>query len=128
MRDALLHINTEGNLLKEVKDILDELHILLQINFQQQKVAEVFVRQIRHFIVPQATFATELKLESPIDPGLMYQGNFSNKDQLEAVRSTLTRADNLLRGIQGRILELRTLEKAAKHTTQSVSFAIFQFG
>src|SRR3569833_3329378 len=46
-QDTLLNINPEGNLLKEVKDILDEIQIHTKIQEQQQIVLESFVKNIR---------------------------------------------------------------------------------
>jgi hypothetical protein len=53
MQNTLLNINPEGNLLKETKDILDELHIMTRIKAQQQMVAESFVKHIRHILLPK---------------------------------------------------------------------------
>jgi hypothetical protein len=35
---SLLDINPEGELLREIKDILDELHIMLNIKSKQERV------------------------------------------------------------------------------------------
>jgi hypothetical protein len=123
VQNSLLNINVEGDLLKEVKDILDELHILIQIQTQQQNVAETFVRHIRHILLPKVTCAVDFKLESPIDPSPFRLRNTETPDELNYAKSTLKRADNLLRGIQERISELKSLEKAAKNTSASVSTA-----
>src|SRR3569833_4603800 len=52
-QDTLLNINPEGNLLKEVKDILDEIQILTKIQEQQQIVLESFVKNIRLALMPR---------------------------------------------------------------------------
>jgi hypothetical protein len=39
---SLLDINPEGELLREIKDILDELHIMLNIKSKQERVFKQF--------------------------------------------------------------------------------------
>ncbi|KAK3988722.1 magnesium transport protein cora [Cladorrhinum sp. PSN332] len=46
-QNHLLNINPEGELLKEAKDIMDELHIMMRIKEQQQTVMENLIKQIR---------------------------------------------------------------------------------
>jgi hypothetical protein len=123
MENALLNINPEGNLLKEVKDILDELHIMTRIQLQQQAVAESFVGHIKQILQP--------KIAGPADSWLdMLNGaGTSDSEEAEAMhrqnfqdaKRTVTRAHALLKGIQDRIAELKTLEDAASNTSAAVS-------
>jgi len=118
----LLNINPEGKLLKEIKDIIDEIHIITRINQQQQTVAETFVKHIRQSLLPK------LRSKSAWDPvGVLYEnGNDTESqplqmEQREAANWTLTRANQLLKDIQDRIFELNTLEENAKNTSVAVS-------
>jgi hypothetical protein len=122
MQNTLLNINPEGNLLKETKDILDELHIMTRIKAQQQTVAESFVRHIRHILLPKVTQTAHLQTAVPSEASLLSPGNAQSlqREQLDAAKWTLARADALLKGIEGRIAELNTLEDAARNTSAAV--------
>jgi len=115
MQNTLLSINPEGNLLKETKDILDELHIMTRIKAQQQMVAESFVEKIRHIILPKIAQAAYPPTAVPSEANLSSPRNAESlqREHLDAAKWTLTRADSLLKGIQDRISELNTLEDAA---------------
>jgi len=121
-QNTLLNINPEGTLLKEIKDILDEIHIMTRINQQQQTVAETFVKRIKQSLLPK------LRSKSPWDPvaALYENGNDIGSqplqmEQREAANLTLTRANLLLKDIQDRIFELNTLQENAKNTAAAVS-------
>jgi hypothetical protein len=123
----LLNINPEGKLLKEIKDIIDEIHILTRINQQQQTVAETFVKHIKHALLPK------LRSKSPWDPvaALYENGNDTGSpslqmEQHEAASWTLARANHLLKDIQDRIFELNTLRENAKNTSAAVSTSLFK--
>jgi seryl-tRNA synthetase len=107
-QNHLLNINAEGNLLKEVKDIMDEIHIITRIKEQQQMVMESFAKQVRRAMQP----------DLPIDTS----GDTSEeaRRRCEAARLTVTRSDNLLRDIRDRIDELNTLLENAAKTSASV--------
>jgi hypothetical protein len=44
-QNVLLDINPEGELLREINDIVDELFIMMQIKTQEETVARTFVKQ-----------------------------------------------------------------------------------
>ncbi len=67
---TLLNINPEGNLLKEIKDIMDEIHILTQIQDQQQAVMEGFIKNVRMALVPRIRASNNSDLPSPWDLAL----------------------------------------------------------
>ncbi|KAK4182905.1 magnesium transport protein cora [Podospora australis] len=56
-QNHLLNINPEGELLKEAKDIIDELHIMMRIKEQQQHVMGLFAKHIRHQAAQNRTIA-----------------------------------------------------------------------
>jgi hypothetical protein len=118
-QNTLLNINPEGNLLKEIKDILDELLILTRIKIQQQVVAETFVRNIRHILRPRLLPKSEGRHRDAILLDVTHV-DMKRDGESAAAKWTLTRADNLLAGIQSRISELNTLQGYAKNTSSAL--------
>jgi hypothetical protein len=135
-QNHLLNINSEGSLLKEVKDIMDEIHIITRIKEQQQIVMESFVKHLRRAIAPGLRAA--MPDEATVRPGSSSwdavmrgmtpspwldddHGNAKQRDRRERARLTLARADHLLRDIQDRIFELNTLLENARNTSAAVS-------
>jgi hypothetical protein len=57
---ALLDINPEGELLREVKDILDELHIMLNIKNKQQRVFKQFRKHVTSILAPGLALSKEI--------------------------------------------------------------------
>lgn len=106
-QNTLLNINPEGNLLKEVKDIVDEIQIMMRVKEQQQTVMESLVKHIRRAVERQKT--------KPGNPPARAE---------PAVRRTIRRADQLLVDLNGRITELRTLLQMAQNTSTAVSPAL----
>jgi hypothetical protein len=132
-QNHLLNINPEGELLKEVKDIIDELHIMTRIKEQQQAVMESFVKHIRRALVPiarkrpvtsQASASWDHALSASLDHASPYTdepNRLYEEQQRQAAKRTLTRADNLLLDLNERISELRALLQNAQHTAAAVS-------
>ena len=52
MQKSLLDINPEGALLREIKDIMDELFIMTQIKNQEESVARTYMKLVRHILQP----------------------------------------------------------------------------
>jgi hypothetical protein len=52
-QNTLLNIIPKGNLLKEIKDILDKIHIMTRIKLQEQVIAKSFVKHIKQSLLPQ---------------------------------------------------------------------------
>ena len=123
MENALLNINPEGNLLKEVKDILDELHIMTRIQVQQQAVAQSFVGQIKQILQPKITGPADSWLDMLNGAGITdsEEAKARRRQTLQDAKRTVSRADALLKSIQDRIAELKTLEAAATNTSTAVS-------
>jgi hypothetical protein len=48
MAKALLDINPEGKLVREIKDILEELNIMIQIKKHQERVLAEFMKHVNH--------------------------------------------------------------------------------
>jgi hypothetical protein len=134
-QNHLLNINSEGSLLKEVKDIMDEIHIITRIKEQQQIVMEGLVKHIRRAIMPElkmnrsregphnSSWDLVLGQSTPYDltEGPDTAAAEAQRDRRrEKARLTLARADHLLRDIQDRILDLKTLLENARNTSAAV--------
>ena len=139
-QNTLLNINPEGNLLKEIKDVMDEIHILLRVQAQQQTALEAFVKNIRLALVPRVRRlggAAALQVSSTWDALLgAAAGSGLGEDVVppdadetkvrehkkrQQTRFTLARADHLLQDVQERKRELLTLLENAKTTSSAVS-------
>ncbi|KAK3389773.1 hypothetical protein B0H63DRAFT_464311 [Podospora didyma] len=133
-QNTLLNINPEGYLLKEVKDIIDEIHIMMRIKEQQQSVMESFVKHIRRRLVPIArqkkATASQPSTSWDVVLGAMMQDAGSpysdetfgarEEQEREEARRTLSRADHLLSDLEERIAELRTQLQNAQNTSAAL--------
>ncbi|KAI0595703.1 hypothetical protein F4775DRAFT_585372 [Biscogniauxia sp. FL1348] len=109
--NRLLNINPEGDLLKECKDIMDEIHILIKIKSQQQMVMETFVQHIK-----QRLWARDP--EEVVDgftPADSEAGRWTSGAQ-----RTLRRAEVLLEDIHKRIQDLQSLLRNAEGTSKAL--------
>jgi hypothetical protein len=131
----LLDINPEGELLREVKDILDELHIMLNIKNKQQRVFKQFRKHVTSILAPGLALSKEIgtaKLKK-----LTGDGDSENEDddssekkktrseaEAKAERDTkwtLEYALDLAAGLDDRIADLNSLKESAEHTEKAVS-------
>ncbi|KAL2168027.1 hypothetical protein VTG60DRAFT_503 [Thermothelomyces hinnuleus] len=113
-QNNLLNINPEGELLKEVKDIQDELHIMIRIKKQQQAVVESFAKHIRRALTPLLERSSLHHSQDP-DPG-----GICEEKQRQSAQRTLNKADVLLEDIDERIGELRALQQNAQNTSSAL--------
>jgi len=135
-QNTLLNINPEGNLLKEVKDIVDEIHIMMRIKEQQQNVMEGLVKHIRRVMLPLAQLPSKNKKKTMSQESVSWdvllgaemEDNtyVSDNDEIagrerEIARRTLSRADHLLADLSERMAELRALLQIAQNTSSAVS-------
>ncbi|AEO59760.1 hypothetical protein MYCTH_2128843 [Thermothelomyces thermophilus ATCC 42464] len=136
-QNHLLNINPEGELLKEVKDTQDELHIMIRIKEQHQAVVESFVKHIRRAVTPlvraHRPFAAQTSpgwdaalgaaslersgLHHSQDPDL---GGIREEQQRQSAQRTLNKTDVLLEDIDERIGELRALQQNAQNTSSAL--------
>jgi hypothetical protein len=57
---SLLDVNPEGDLSREIKDVLDELHIMLNIKSKQQRVLKDFQRHVKFVLAPGLAMAEDI--------------------------------------------------------------------
>ncbi|KZL69939.1 ankyrin repeat protein [Colletotrichum tofieldiae] len=56
---SLLNINPEGKLQREIKDIIDELDIMIHVNNKQKEVIKRFVKNVENIYDPSGTWRDE---------------------------------------------------------------------
>lgn len=129
-QNTLLNINPEGNLLKEVKDIVDEILIMVRIKEQQQSVMEGLVKNVRRAMLPLVGGRRGISTSQRWDMAPGEREDFDDESERNAsekargARQTLNRADNVLADLAERIAELRGLLQIAQHTSAAVSFPL----
>lgn len=121
----LLNIAPEGKLQREIKDVIDELDIMLHLTHQQKDVIKRFKKNVEHLVDPQGRWTA-----LPQTPAPMGSPTQANETQDQGELEELRRRDNhqwfkvcaedLLCDIDDRIEELEGLSKSAKSTSESV--------
>ncbi|RYP64694.1 hypothetical protein DL771_008651 [Monosporascus sp. 5C6A] len=111
--NTLLTINPEGDLLKEAKDIIDEIHIILKIQSQQQTVMKTFVKHLKQILLQRCRESAKNRApnnaaEKPEDP------------EEDSAQRTLRRAQDLLDDVEDRTEELVGLLDSAKTTSNAL--------
>lgn len=104
---ALLNVTHEAELQREIRDIIDELDIILHIAKQQQEMIKRFVKFALEIIDPDAS---RHKAASPYD-----------ETHSEQYTAFTTHSEDLLSEIKDRITELSGLKSSAESTAQNVS-------
>jgi hypothetical protein len=136
----LLNINPEGNLLKEIKDIMDELNIILRVKEEQQAALESFVKNVRLALVPTLrrpgmlgnmpgshasswdvllTATAGSSLGDDLPP-LNDEAKLCEYHERQRTKRTLAKADHLLQDLADRRLELATLLEDARNTSAAL--------
>ncbi len=138
--NTLLSINPEGDLLKEVKDVIDEIHIILKTQAQQQAVMRAFVKHVRQILLTRRRRPgrpgigrrvssedyyyddddddEEEEEEEEEDNGDGPGRRDRNAEELD--RRTRRRADDLLGDVEDRTSELLELLNSAKTTSAAL--------
>ena len=125
----LLDINPEGRLQREIKDIIDELDIMIHINRKQKEVLKRFSKHVEHILDPEGHWR-ERSSNHDWDDGLRppmptvskkmddHTDEHEKREQFDWFR---IQAFDLLSEVTDRIDELEGLKKSAESTAQSVS-------
>ncbi|KAK7701690.1 hypothetical protein SLS64_010138 [Diaporthe eres] len=109
----LLNINKEGQLQREIKDIIDELDIMIYISSQQRDVIKKFKKEVTHILDPSGTW----KDKPPTSPISDFtEGNDKKRYDYFWFVNT---ADELLGDVDDQIGELEGLRKSAESTSTS---------
>lgn len=116
---ALLDVTPEAELQREIRDIIDELDIMLHIVGQQEEVIKRFIK-----------FADEvLQTNSAKSPGQVASASPVNVQSIVAdqIKSFDSRKMDLLSEVEDRIKELKGLKDSALSTAENVSLILFFF-
>lgn len=131
----LLNINPEGMLQREIKDIIEELDIMLQITKSHKIVLRDFITNVEHILDPDGVFGGVRKrlhkdLSSSPTPGPQdltginprkTQSDDWNINDKEKFNWFRLNADELWNRVSRRIEELEDLRQSAESTSNSVS-------
>jgi len=131
MQKTLLDINPEGALLREIKDILDELFIMTLIKNQEESVARTFFKLVRNIMLPSSS--NSIRTHSDISlpdmraprpsftldsrPRLTFDQHVGDEGDLEF---TMNLAMDLADSISDQLQELGYLKAAAERTEAAV--------
>lgn len=114
---ALLDVTPEAELQREIRDIIDELDIMLHIVGQQEEVIKRFVR-----------FAEDVLKTNPVkSPGQAAPATPVDVQNIVAdqVKSFEARRADLLSEVEDRIKELEGLKASALSTAENVGVFLF---
>jgi len=136
MQKTLLDINPEGDLLREIKDIMDELFIMTQIKIQEENVTRTFIKLAQNIIHPSGSGNNSLR--SPSDANISQVRNQRPPLTLEkhhrpSLPMELTESGevewastwlvtDVLESVQDQLQELEYLRQAAENASTAVCF------
>jgi hypothetical protein len=103
MAKALLDINPEGKLVREIKDILDELNIMIQIKKHQERVLSEFMKHANHISEELRNNAGE-KIEDK-------RAEWWRKEYAHEIEA----------GLKDRVADLNNLKESAESAENAVS-------
>ncbi|CAN8104755.1 unnamed protein product [Discula destructiva] len=126
----LLNISTEGELQQEIKDVIDELNIMLYLQSQQLEVIRSFRSHARKLLDPKDQLGSgpaspTLSNMSPSSPNMASIGrrnvetnpDSSKMKKLDWLTKT---SQDLVNLVETRITELRALKESAESTSSSL--------
>ncbi|KAK8001125.1 hypothetical protein PG991_013347 [Apiospora marii] len=127
---SLLDINPEGKLQREIKDIIEELEIMIHINRTHRTILNGFIHQVIHIMDPNGRLKHRVSLHKfdkdhaeatvpnpqPSQASRKGSGivNEADYDRFE------TKANELLNKVTSRIEELEELRRSAQSTSDSI--------
>ncbi|KAK3386840.1 hypothetical protein B0H63DRAFT_411967 [Podospora didyma] len=113
----LLNVNPEGKLLREIKDVLDELDIMLWVSQRQRDVIRKFTQQAERILDSAGTWRNG---KSPaVPPGSGGEGKEEEKRRVDFLWFNI-QAEELLCSIDSHISELEGLRASAASTSESL--------
>jgi hypothetical protein len=141
----LLDINPEGELEKEIKDIVEELGIMVYINKEHRDVLKQFVTHVDHILDPFGEFGVKTPTSTimrnkildsqrtPVATPLLEKPDpmrseadikaaaTAERDRRDTYRWFKVNADEMMNRVSDRIEQLEELERSAEATAASVS-------
>ncbi|KAI3393589.1 hypothetical protein diail_3893, partial [Diaporthe ilicicola] len=113
----LLNIKKEGQLQREIKDIIDELDIMIYISTQQRDVIKKFKKEVTHILDPSGTWKDKLPTTPTSDASR--DDKMKPHDEIDDYFWFVNSADELLSDVDDQIGELNGLRKSAESTSTS---------
>jgi hypothetical protein len=147
---SLLDINPEGDLSREIKDVLDELHIMLNIKSKQQRVLKDFQKHIKYILAPELAIAKDIgtaivktvtalkipdnqktasangdtdKTEDQGNTGDTGEKTVMDRQALKAEKDAKWTMEFVIRlsvDLNNRVVDLNHLKESAEHTEKAV--------
>ena len=138
LHEPLLDIFPEGPLQKEIKDIIDELDMMLHVNKKQKDVIKRFSKNVEHILDPHGNWRNDRDSSvadwydgrtPPVPVALSRQGSTKSRtssgvegdEKQKQFDWFRLQAFELLSDVTDRIDELEDLKKEAEGTAQTVS-------
>ncbi|KAK4197015.1 hypothetical protein QBC40DRAFT_286353 [Triangularia verruculosa] len=124
----LLDIHPEGKLQREVKDIIDELDIMIHVHKKQREVIKRFCKHVEHILDPDGRWKEG---SHQFDRGVQSRAPHNTIDNMEKYYRRKEKHDQLLwfrmqsqevlAEVDDRLDELEGLKKGAESTAKSVN-------
>lgn len=126
---SLLDIYPEGQLEREIKDIIEEVGIMLHINKTHRDILKSFIKHAKHILDPMGQHSSNEYGERHAGSKSPERSAFAkttestppDEKQRLAYEWFSMSADELYENVGDRIEQLEELEKSAKTTAASVS-------
>ncbi|KAK3906126.1 hypothetical protein C8A05DRAFT_12118 [Staphylotrichum tortipilum] len=124
MHRALLDIHTEGRLQRQIKDIIDELDMMLHVYKKQREVMRRFCRNVEQILDPEGRWKQGAMRDMDHHDQLDKQ-QAAELAELAEKREQLfwfrSRSEELLSDVDDRIEELDGLRRGAETTSRSIN-------
>jgi len=117
---SVLDIVVEGALLGELRGIIDELDVMLDIRSQQRKALREFQNSIQDLIARPSTVGLSKSKEVIWDDGDAKRTVY----QRRTFYNTLETGLRLLASLENQVLDIRILKERAQRTERDVSYEV----
>lgn len=111
----LLNVSSEGELQREIRDIIDEIDIMIYIGNQQKEVMKKFKKDVEHLLDKDKRWREKTATEP------QKKDEEADKNRREDYNWFVVNAEELLCDVEDRITELLGLRKSAESTSAGVS-------
>ncbi|KAM0545976.1 hypothetical protein ACHAPJ_011088 [Fusarium lateritium] len=121
----LLDINPEANMHREIKDIIEELNIMIYVVRSHIKVLEDFITHVQHMLDPEGIFSyrhmprgyyPSRSSGQALSPG----GSSDEKQKQHTYKFFMLNAEEMRIKMDSRIMELEQLRQSAQSVCDSV--------
>lgn len=134
----LLDINPEGELEKEIKDIVEELGIMMNVNKEQKEVLKQFINNVAHILDHNDQFQSRWDQKpcrpadatpypsprnespNPVDTTTKSKSPGQDDANKETYKWFKVNADELFTRVEDRIEQLEEVKRSAESTASSV--------